>query len=209
MSFGKPQQFLLLLALTVMAALLGRFALDFIAEMSLLLSIPFVCLVAATISVASANIFRRPLQETGSAKERAFFLAAIPAAFFASSLDCMGLSVAGCSAFCTFVKLAWIPLMAILCIAGFFSPWFLTAVLAMSFLPLVPHCVCYNAGNGWWIERIGSSPVCYVWGFAVSLTAVSAMRRGGGQWVSMILCAAIISGAFVFFIGHHYFHFPW
>ena len=47
----------------------------------------------------------------------------------------------------------------------------------MSFVPLVPHCVCYNVGNAWWIDRLGASPVCYGWGFVVTMLSLSCLQQ--------------------------------
>ena len=91
----------------------------------------------------------------------------------------------------------------------FGKPAWLTAIAVMSFVPLFPHCVCYNVGNAWWIDRIGASPLCYGWGFVASVIAVSALRRGPRMWVSVATCGAIVTGATGFFVAHHYFHFPW
>jgi hypothetical protein len=101
--------------------------------------------------------------------------------------------------------------MAIVCAAYFFKEdnASLSAISAMAFVPLVPHCLCFNVGNGWWIDRIGASPVCYAWGFTVSVIAVSALRYGKRAWASLVLCGAIIAGAAAFFVSHHYFHYPW
>jgi hypothetical protein len=76
-------------------------------------------------------------------------------------------------------------------------------------VPLAPHCLCFNPGNGWWIERLGASPTCYAWGFVVSLIALSALGAGKRAWPSLLVNGAIIGGATAFFVGHHYFHFPW
>jgi hypothetical protein len=138
-------------------------------------------------------------------------VALIPLGFLASSLDCTGLSAQGCSPFCTFVKLIWIPLIAAVCVIHFFTrgaAW-LTAIIAMSFVPLAPHCVCYNLGNAWWIDRIGASPLCYVWGFVISIVAVGALRSGAHLYRALTVCLTIIAGASGFFVSHHYFHFPW
>jgi hypothetical protein len=135
----------------------------------------------------------------------------IPFGFLASSLDCMGLSLHGCSPFCTFVKLIWIPLIALICVLYFFSgsEVLLTAIAASLFVPVVPHCVCYNVGNAWWIDHISSSPLCYGWGLVISVIVVGALRTGTGLWWSLMTCGAVIGGAVVFFVAHHYFHFPW
>lgn len=214
MGSDRLQQWLLRAGLVVSAVLLIRFAIDFSEGMKCWLGAPFCLLVTLALGLGVANVFSATRTKRVSAHQsatRGLLLAAIPLAFLASSLDCMGLSPRGCSPFCTFVKLVWIPLMAAVCGVYSFNGkqvW-LAAIAAMSFLPLFPHCVCYNVGNAWWIERIGASPLCYGWGFVVSVIAVSALRRDDRLWPSLVVCGVIISGATGFFIAHHYFHYPW
>ncbi len=216
MGSDRLQQWLLRLGLVISAVLLIRFAIDFSDGMKWWLAAPFCVLVIVAVGVGAANVFdaraasvaaRRPTGDT----RRALLLAAIPLGFLASSLDCMGLSLQGCSPFCTFVKLVWIPLIALVCAVYFFrgkQVW-LTAITVMSFVPLVPHCVCYNVGNAWWIDRIGASPVCYGWGFVVTVIAVGALRKATHLWPSLVVCLTIIGGATGFFVSHHYFQIPW
>ena len=217
MGSDRLQQWLLRLGLVISAVLLIRFAIDFSKGMRWWLAAPFGLLVVVTLGVGIANVFRATGSE-GAMRHphpggaiRALLLAAIPLGFLASSLDCTGLSVEGCSAFCTVVKLAWIPLIAAVCAVYFFSgkgTW-LFVITMMSFVPLVPHCGCYNVGNGWWIDRIGASPLCYGWGFVVNVIAVGALNKGATLWPSLVVCLTIIGGATGFFVSHHYFQFPW
>lgn len=214
MSPDNLQRLLLYVAWAIAAFLLSRFAIDFAIEMNWLMAIPFWLLVVAALTVALSNIIAANKKRSNIALPkgvRALFLAMIPAGFIASSLDCTGLSLSGCTPFCTFIKTVWIPAIAMVCAAYLFKQWggLLLGVSAMAFVPLVPHCVCFNVGNGWWIERIGASPVCYAWGFTVSLISVSALKSGNRAWASLIICGAIITGATAFFVSHHYFHFPW
>jgi hypothetical protein len=213
----RLQQWLLRLGVVISAVLLIRFAIDFSQGMKWWLAAPFCVLVIVALGVGVANVFstarseRVPTHRPLCDAKRPLLLAAIPLAFLASSLGCMGLSLQGCSPFCTFVKLVWIPLLAIACTIYFFvgkRAW-LTATAAMSFVPLVPHCVCYNVGNGWWIDRIGASPLCYGWGFVVSVIAVGALSKGARLWPSLVVCLTIIAGATGFFVSHHHFQFPW
>jgi hypothetical protein len=213
-SMKRVQQGLFLLSLLVASVLLIRFAVDFWIEMPALLALPFSLLVAATLAIAAMNLLLS-LDEKGkktiSGPAKFLLLLAIPLGFLASTLDCSGLSFEGCTAFCTFIKLIWIPLIAIACAAYLFkeSLGLLLMISLMSLVPLVPHCVCFNVGNGWWIERLGASPMCYVWGFAVSLLSASAIKSGRRAGLSLVVNLAIIGGALSFFISHHYFHFPW
>jgi hypothetical protein len=208
------QRWLLRAGLVISAVLLIRFAIDFSIEMKWWLAAPFWVLVIAAISVSAANVFgtRTLDRKTNSdLRPRLLLLAAIPLGFIASSLDCTGLNLQGCSPFCTFIKLIWIPLIAVVCLAYYLTrkPAWLTVIGLMSFVTLVPHCVCYNVGNAWWIDRIGASPLCYGWGFVVSMIAVGALRRGTNYWASLAVSFTIIAGATGFFVSHHYFHFPW
>jgi hypothetical protein len=210
------------MSLLVSMVLLYQFAFDFIRMMPPLLSLPFVLLVVSAIIVASLNLFvifknktgeglRRNDESTANRPARFALLCAVPLGFVASSLDCSGLSLQGCTPFCTFIKLIWIPAIAIVCLLDFFKEksWLLLLISLMAFVPLVPHCLCYNVGNGWWIDHFGASPMCYAWGFVVTLIAASAIKSGNQLWLALLLNGAIIGGAFTFFISHHYFHFPW
>jgi hypothetical protein len=200
-------------ALLLSAVLLIRFAIDFGERMSWWLVVPFwlliiVTLIVAAIAVSGSQI--APVATQDRTLQR-LVLTTIPLAFIASSLDCSGLKAFGCSPYCTFVKLVWIPLITAACITYHFSNnrFWLKAIFVMSFVPLAPHCVCYNVGNGWWIERLGASPLCYGWAFTVTLVATRTLIRAHGYWRSLTVSSLIITGAFVFFVAHHYFHYPW
>jgi hypothetical protein len=218
MTANKLQRLLFWIAWLIAVMLLGRFAIDFIKEMSALLAAPFVLLVVVALGVAAINILAAD-RSSQTVRERpesarlatALLLLSVPLGFLASSLDCTGLSLSGCTPFCTFIKMMWIPALALCGVAYATrrSPGLLMLVLLMSFVPLVPHCLCFNVGNGWWIERLGASPTCYAWGFAASLIALGALRAGKREWLSLLVNGAIIGGATAFFVSHHYFHFPW
>jgi len=214
----RIQRALLSVAFLIAAILLIRFTIDFFIEMPWLLAIPFSILVAASLLIAAMNLLalvKRPFDQTLpdklSVTAKGLLLVSIPLGFLASTLDCSGFTLLGCSPFCTDIKLLGIPLMMIVCIIYFFKPAnaLLMAIIAMSFVPLVPHCICYNVGNGWWIERLGASPMCYVWGFVVTLISASTIKSSARVWHSLLVNGAIIGGALTFFISHHYFHFPW
>ena len=218
MRASKVQRLFFWAAWAIAAVLLGRFAIDFVGEMPAWLGAPFVLLVAAALAVAALNIIAAGRAEAASRIEAkparvatVLLLLSIPLGFLASSLDCTGLSLAGCTPFCTFIKTVWIPLLAAASVAYLTFRWprLLTLMLAASAVPLVPHCSCFNPGNGWWIERLGASPACYAWGFVVSLIAIGALAAGRRVWPALLVNAAIIGGATAFFVGHHYFHFPW
>jgi hypothetical protein len=218
MTASKLQRLLLVVAWIVAAVLLGRFTIDFVKEMPTLLAAPFVLLVAVALAVAALNIIAadrrlpgRDAQVSASRVTTALLLLSVPLGFIASSLDCTGLSLEGCTPFCTFIKVMWIPALAVACVLYWKWSASLVAVLIllMGFVPLVPHCTCVNVGNGWWIERIGASPTCYAWGFTTSLLALGALGARKREWLTLVVNAAIITGASAFFVGHHYFHFPW
>jgi hypothetical protein len=212
---SRIQKPVLITAWLLCALLLSRFALDFSAEEPLL-AVPFWGLALSALAVMGMNILPHPVPWHARATRhhhslRALLLAFIPVGFLASTLDCTGLSVRGCSPFCTFIKLIWIPLIAIGCLVHYLTrdrhgP---TVLLLMSFVPLVPHCICYNVANAWWIGHIGVSPECYVWGFVVSALALASLYSARRYLVTVAICAAIIAGSFSFFVGHHYFRFPW
>ena len=191
------------------AVLLGRFAVDFSLEF-VWLAVPFCLLVAASLGLAAANLAAARSPEPLPAV-RAGLAALVPLAFVAASLGCMGLTLDGCSPFCTFVKLAWIPLAAVLAAAAAATrrAWLLAALSAAAVVPLWPHCICYNAANGWWIDLLGASPTCYTWGTMVTVIAVSTLGSGARSLASLLLSGAIVGGALTFFVGHHYFHVPW
>jgi hypothetical protein len=208
---NKLQPAVLYAGLMLSALLLVKFAIDFTTQSSLLLAAPFWLLVVAALAVAFSNMIAGPRLNPFPKAARILLLAAIPLAFLASSLDCTGLSAEGCSPYCTFIKTAWIPLIAVVSAAYFFTgrDWLLLVVSVMSFATLAPHCVCYNPGNGWWIEHIGASPTCYSWGFAASVICAGALHKARRAWPSLLVSGAIICGSTAFFVAHHYFHFPW
>ncbi|HJZ68437.1 MAG TPA: hypothetical protein VKF81_09980 [Blastocatellia bacterium] len=214
MASDKLQQWLLRAGLVISAALLIRFAIDFSMKMRWWLAAPFWLLLIAALATGAVNVVSLPkFQGTSQPRirDRALLLAAIPLGFLTSSLGCTGLSLHGCSPFCTFVKLVWIPLIAAACVGYLFAlkRALLTAIVVMSFVPLIPHCVCYNVGNAWWIDRLGASPLCYGWGFVVSVIALGALLKGKNLLQSLAICFAIVGGSTAFFVAHHYFHFPW
>ena len=207
---------LMVTAWVLSAVLLSRFAVDFIAE-GPELAVPFWALAMLCLAVMGVNALSRPKRQTANRdtnydrRIKAALLLFIPIGFIASSLDCTGLSLRGCSPFCTFIKLIWIPVIAVACIAYYVSadrrgP---AALLLMSLVPLFPHCICYNVANAWWIDHIGASPECYVWGFVVCSLALGAVQAGKRYLVTAALSLVIIAGSLCFFIGHHYFKFPW
>jgi hypothetical protein len=210
----RLQYWIFCFGLLIATILLTRFALDFSREMSPLLALPFWALVIAALSIAVMNLL---LSESGEryyqpgGRGQAALLTGIPLGFLASALDCMGLILEGCTPYCTFIKLGWVPLVTLACAAYLITrkEWLISAIALMCCVPLAPHCVCYNPGNGWWIDRLGASPVCYSWGFVVSMISLIALRPGALFWPAISVVYIIITGAIGFFITHHYFRFPW
>ena len=187
MNYDRILRGLLVFGAVLSGILLVRFALDLNRGLTksagFLLAIPFWALVAASLAAAAMNIavaFRSGARFPTTGKCRVLALASIPAAFIASSLDCTGLSLQGCSSFCTFVKVAWIPLMALVCAAYSLAErrWMLVMMAAMSLVPIWPHCPCYNVANAWWIDSVGRSPECYAWGLMASVISISALSWG-------------------------------
>ena len=210
---------LTLTGLGLCSVLLIKFAIDFRAE-GLVLAVPFSALVIVSLTLAVVNVVAASRTDrstadspatTGAQVRRALALAIIPFSYFAASLGCSGLTLSGCTPFCTFVKLVWIPVIALACAAYYFfrNGWLSAGITLACFVPMLPHCRCYNVANAWWIDRIGASPECYVWPFLVSIIMMASIRAGKNQAISLLVCGLIAGGAFTFFVSHHYFHFPW
>jgi len=206
---------LIFVAWVISALLLLRFAIDFNA-MGLLMAVPFWALVVFALIVMGVNALSgTPASirgvDIGERRIRAALLMSAPIAFLASSLDCTGLSLRGCTPFCTFIKLVWIPLVALACAVYYITRdnRGLAALAIISLVPTVPHCSCYNVANAWWIDHIGASPECYCWGFVVSSLVVGSLYSGKRYLITLVVALLIIGGSMGFFVGHHYFGFPW
>lgn len=210
----RAQQFLLYSGLTIATILLSKFAFD-CSGSATALAVALWLLVMSTLAIVIMAVLDQPLSHVNiSAFEqplRLLLLLAIPLGFLAAALDCTGLAARGCTSWCTFIKVIWIPLLALVCLIYYVSQdeAALFVITLLSFVPLVPHCLCYNPANSWWIDHLGASPQCYVWGFTVSLLSCAALRRGARLWLLVLLCYTIIAGALSFFISHHFFRFPW
>ncbi|HYL97325.1 MAG TPA: hypothetical protein VEZ90_00095 [Blastocatellia bacterium] len=197
----------------VSSVLLFKFALDFSVQ-PLPLSVPFWTLVICAVGLLAYNA-ASPGKKGVDAELRPVYRAAllliVPAGFFAASLGCTGLAPFGCTPFCTFIKLVWVPAVGIAALVYSFrpSPRILLLITAMCFVPLYPHCVCSNAANEWWIERFGTSGECYVWGFTCGLIVLTAVRKQCAVRASLSVSGMIVTGSMAFFVGHHYFKFPW
>jgi hypothetical protein len=202
----------------VAAVLLGRFAIDFGTWMPAWLAVPAWLLVVVTLFVAGRNALRAsptptptPTPREITPLQRGSLLTMAPLAFVGSSLDCMGLSLGGCTTTCALLKVTWFPVFVAACAIAAFTTKrrALTAVIALSFVSLVPHCVCRNPVNAWWMDRLGSSPMCLGWGFVASLVALGALARRSHVRSALGVSGAITGGTMAFFVGHHFFRFPW
>lgn len=151
-----------------------------------------------------------PARRPGRSTRMALGLA-VPLALLAAGLDCMGLELAGCTTTCGVLMRGVGPLLALLvglhALTGV-RVW-LSAGLVGSFALLVPNCVCGNPVNRWWIDQIGRSPACFAASFAVLLLAVSALASGRRVALALGLAWGVVVAQIAFWVGHHYYHFPW
>lgn len=182
--------------------LLARFAWDFARGMHPLLGIPSALLSFAAI-VACVLSHGRERSPPG---RRAALLATavVPLGFLASTLDCAGLSIEGCTTVCTLQKVIVLP--AIVLAALLRRP---RVVLGLSLAMLVPHCICLNVVNEWWMHALGASPMCFAWGFVAAVLGTATLEGRGKAWLSLGATYASVLGSTAFFVGHHLFHFPW
>jgi hypothetical protein len=81
-------------------------------------------------------------------------------------------------------------------------------LLTLSLLYAMPHCICTNVINRWWIEQLGASPNCYAFSLAGIGFTVLGLR---GVWprLALVLAAAPGGAAVAFGLGHHVFAYPW
>ncbi len=213
MDVVRTHRLLLCVGSALASALLLKFAWDFSGG-SAALALPLWLLVitaAGALALNTAAALKGGLIGRPGGRLEAALLLSVPLGYLASSLDCTGLAARGCTSFCTFVKVAWVPLLAAAALLYHVTGRgaILLALTAMLFVPLAPHCVCGNVANIWWIRQVGASPQCYLWGFAAGLLAVTSLYEGAWRRLSLAACCAIVGGALSFAVGHHYLHFPW
>jgi hypothetical protein len=136
---------------------------------------------------------------------------AIPAALVASMLDCMGLAFDGCTTWCTLQMRGVAPVLGVLALvhglAG--GRGLLVALLAGSLLLLVPNCVCRNPVNRWWIDLLGQSPACFGGSFALVQVALGALLVRRRAPAALALAWGGVAAMLGFWVGHHYFRWPW
>jgi hypothetical protein len=205
------------LVLTTAAAVLivyARGSYDF-SRFEPLVAVPIWLFFLGTLWLVSANLraaFRVPQPSSVVGRWSRFALvAAIPVGLLASGLDCTGATLSGCSPVCFFLIRIGTPLVALAAAAYVITgrPWLLTAVTAMCLVFLVPNCHCYNPLNRWWLHRLPLSPACFaasLWAGVIAIAALSWRKLVPLAVAACWLVNAILLG---FFVGHHYFHFPW
>jgi hypothetical protein len=136
---------------------------------------------------------------------------AVPLALLASGLDCMGLELSGCTTTCGVLMRGVGPAIALLvglhAVTGV-RAWLPVSLLG-SFALLVPNCVCRNPVNRWWIDLLGQSPACFAASFGVLLLAIAALASGRRVLPSLLLAWGVVTAQLAFWIGHHYYQFPW
>ncbi len=136
---------------------------------------------------------------------------AIPVGLLGSVVDCMGLSFHGCSPVCAGLTWFVAPAVGLLALLGGWSGargWRVSA-LALAFVLLVPNCRCRNPVNVFWIDFLGLSPACFLSGFAVAMVALGALSTGRFTRISLALAWSTNAMLAAFFVGHHYFDWPW
>lgn len=212
----RPVAIVLALGLLLAAVLVVRLALDFtqlapgIGVVVWLFAAAFLGLVGAQASAA----WRAPRGATRpelSRAARAGLALSIPFALAGSQLDCMGTIFAGCHPACGFLSSKLAPAVALAALLHAFAGWggFALAALVLAFPLLVPNCTCRNPVNAYWIELLGKSPACYASSFAVVLTATSALLTRRLVVPALVLCWSVVAVLAAFWVGHHYFDWPW
>lgn len=214
MSGSRLHGWLLVVGWIPAAILLGRLTWD-LGSLGVLLAIPIWIFYLGFLALASAHAvltLRAGVRaEPRGAGVRYSLALVIPVAFLASILDCMGLEFVGCTGMCGFLMQIWAPLVALgaLLFAVTGVGGILTALSAAALLFVVPNCVCYNPINGPWIDLLGKSPACYAGSFGVTLVALGALRTGRLFLPSLALCWLATLAMLAFFVGHHFYDYPW
>jgi len=119
----------------------------------------------------------------------------------------MGFGCGGCTRLCLGL-LGGASIMAGLAVGDVRRGSGAPLLLGLSLLYAIPHCLCANVINRWWIEPLGASPNCY----AFSLMGIGcAVVRLRGVWprLALVLAAALGGAAVAFGLGHHVFAYPW
>ena len=205
---------LLLVGTLAAAVLLGRLTFD-LARLDPLMAVAISVFYLGFLTVAGTNA-RHALRGSSPPRElgrrgRLALALAIPVAYLASVLDCMGLSFHGCTTTCSVLMRGVAPAVGTLVLVHAVKgrPGFLVAAFVLSFGLLVPNCVCYNPVNRYWIDLWGQSPACFGGSFGVTVLAVSALHTE--RWIvpSLVLAWGAVLAMLAFWVGHHYFDYPW
>lgn len=180
------------------------------AELGVAIGIGSLIFLALTIWRAVGAVLEWPTRPVSAGARWGLSLAP-PLACLGSALGCMGLTLRGCAPACGFLIDVWIPLVSAMfmfhAVTG--RQGLLPAIVIASFGLLIPNCRCYNPINGPWIEWLGLSPACYLGGYAITLFSVIALGTGWMVKTSLLLSWTLVGALFFFWIGHHYFRFPW
>ncbi|MCH9682214.1 MAG: hypothetical protein K0V04_12320 [Deltaproteobacteria bacterium] len=73
---------------------------------------------------------------------------------------------------------------------------------------LVPHCICDNFLNHYWIASIGASPLCFFLFYATVLLTAAGLRGVRPRLALLCSVGAVISVSAIG-LGHALFAFPW
>ena len=211
---GKVIAILLVLGLAVCSLLLLVAGYDFGREYFLLSVAPIVFFLAVLwlIGRNTAHAFQVPAPAAPlRLRARLLLVLAIAAGFVASALGCMGLSFFGCTSICMFLSHVWIPLTGAVTLLylAFPRPGVLAVLLLLCLAFLVPNCACDNVVNHRWIELWDVSPACFSLGITISLASISALYTQRAVRVSGICVWLGVTVCLFFWVGHHFFHFPW
>lgn len=205
---------LMLTALAAGLVIVTRGTYD-LSRLDSLLPLPLWLFFFFSVGLIVANV-RSAFQGLESQKQiipflRAALVLAIPAGFLGAALDCMGLSLSGCTPVCTFLVRGWFHLIVIAAAAYLVTgrTWLLLSITLMSFVYLIPNCACFNPMNAWWLQHLHKSPACFGAGYWVSLIAVAALLWKRFTLASAITCWMINVVLLAFFVGHHFYHIPW
>ncbi len=211
---SRASGWLLLAGLLLAGVLLGRLVLDLVELQPVFgaLAAAFYVGMLLHVGANSVTLLRgSPRADSVSARSRIALAAAIPVALFSSALDCMGIELSGCTTECSVLIRGVAPAVALLALLHAFTggaAW-LVAALALAFSLLYPHCVCRNPVNAWWMDLMGRSPACLSSSFAVILIAGSSLAARRRTAIALFLSWGVIGVLIAFWVGHHYFDFPW
>lgn len=196
------------------AVLVGRMALD-LSTLDWSMAVVIWGCALSFLAITGTNVVSslrgvKTSQELAWGKRLALAVV-VPVAYLASVLDCMGLTFHGCTSTCSVLMQGVAPAAgALVLVHGLTAargP--LMAALAVSFGLLVPNCVCYNPVNAHWIDLWGRSPACFAGSHGVTLIAIAALHTGRLVVPSLWLAWGTTVAMLAFWVGHHYYEYPW